>query len=455
MRHAFVIRAAVMLGLSLALCGTANAAASLAGDLPRRAALGFAAEAGDGGLTVTRVDAQSSAERAGLKSGDRIVAIDGQADSDALDAADRLRRVAANRELRLSLLRDGARVEVRFAVAGQPLEVIPGMDSFYDVADVGGGVRLRTLVATPSGARGRLPALLFTQWVSCGSIEHNEASAWRAGLARFARMHGLALVRVERASDGDSEGPACHKLDYDTEVNHYIAAFDRLLTISPRLDRSRVLVLGSSLGSTTAPLVAIALQQRGHRIAGIAVNGGGAVTYFERMLNFERHYLERRPAAVKPEQIHAQMTARIHFLHEYLIQGRTPDDIARDDARMAGVRADILGLGKNEHYGRSFAWHQQAAKRDFLSAWAGLKARVLVVFGEYDQYEDRHGHELIARMVNRLRPGSARFVELARTDHDLVKHATIENAYSDAPGGVGNHKAFFDAMSAWLKQAMH
>jgi hypothetical protein len=117
------------------------------------------------------------------------------------------------------------------------------------------------------------------------------------------------------------------------------------------------------------------------------------------------------------------------------------------------VRADVLGLGVGEHYGRPYAYHQQAAKRNFLAAWIALNARALVVFGAFDQYEARHGHEVIASMVNRMRPGSARFIELARTDHDLVQHATIEDAYADAPGGVRNEKAFFEAMSAWVKQA--
>ncbi|MEM8659795.1 MAG: MerR family transcriptional regulator [Pseudomonadota bacterium] len=66
---------------------------------------------------------------------------------------------------------------------------------------------------------------------------------------------GLAKVRVERAGSGDSEGPPCSKLDYDTEVAHYIAVFTKLLN-NPLLNSEEVFVFGSSLGSTTAPLVA-------------------------------------------------------------------------------------------------------------------------------------------------------------------------------------------------------
>ncbi len=64
---------------------------------------------------------------------------------------------------------------------------------------------------------------------------------------------------------------------------------------------------------------------------------------------------------------------------------------------------------------------------------------MLVTFGEYDQFEMRHGHELIATMVNRLRPGTARFVQLDRMDHDYGVYTTAEDAYAwtygpSAPG---------------------
>lgn len=450
MRHGLVIGLLAV----VVMATDVFASATMTGDLARRAALGFATEAEGGALRVTRVDAGSSAEKAGVRTGDQIVQINGVRVANVLDARDALRRTLGDAELRLGLVRQGARQDARFVVPPRPLEDMPGMDSTYGAVDVGGGAKLRTITAVPSASRGRLPVLLFTQWVSCGSMEHNPQSPWRRAVGDFVQAQGLAFVRVERASDGDSEGPACHKLDYDTEVRHYITAFDAVLSRDPRLDPSRVFVLGSSLGSTTAPLVALALQERGRRVLGIGVQGGGAVTYFERMLNFERFYLERRPDAVKPHEIHDQMIKRIRFLHEYLIEGRSPDAIARDSAEMAATRADIRGLGAGEHYGRPYAWHQQAAKRNFLAAWASLKARVLVVFGEFDQFETAHGHALIAKMVNRLRPGTARFVEIPRADHDLVEHATAEDAYADAASTTRHDKDFFDAFGRFVREAL-
>ncbi|PQA85628.1 alpha/beta fold hydrolase [Hyphococcus luteus] len=328
----------------------------------------------------------------------------------------------------------------------RPLENMDGFSSDYGVAETSDGARLRTIITRPDGAGGRLHPLLFTQWVSCGSLEFRNGDNI---LASLAKNSGLALARVERASDGDSVGPACDDLDYDTEVAHYIEAFSQVLE-DDRFDPSKVYLYGSSLGSTTAPLVAKALQDQGYNIAGVAVQGGGAETYYERMLTFDRHYLERRPADVAPEDIHDEMIARARFHYEYLIKDRHPDMIAKDSARMAAVRADILGLGETDHYGRPFAWHQQAAKRNFLAAWAALDAPVLVIFNEYDQFEARYGHQLITDMVNRLRPGTGTLVEQKGVGHSNYRYDDIVSAYP-REGGEPVWAQTADVILNWLE----
>ena len=167
----------------------------------------------------------------------------------------------------------------------RPLEQTNGLETEYGSVRVSDGYRLRTILTRPAGARGRLPAIFHTQAVSCGSLELPPGSA---GIMRqLAQRSGHVLIRVERAGTGDSEGPPCSALDYDTEVRHYREAFDRLAR-HPWVDPGHIVIYGSSLGSTTAPLVA-----EGKRVAGIFVQGGGAFTYLERMIKFARLYLER------------------------------------------------------------------------------------------------------------------------------------------------------------------
>ncbi len=311
--------------------------------------------------------------------------------------------------------------------ADRPLESIPGVTSHYGMVETSDGARLRTIITVPDGADAPLYPIIFTQWVSCGSVEYRDGGS-RGILGKLAQESGLSLVRVERSSDGDSLGLACDELDYDTEVAHYVEAYETLLQ-DERLDASKVYIYGSSLGSTTAPLVAKTLQDNGYDIAGVAIQGGGAETYYERMLTFDRLYLERRPEEVTPEEIHDEMIRRAKFHYEYLINDRDPDEIAADSEAMALARAGIRGMEDGAHYGRPYAWHQQAAKHNFLAAWAALEAPVLVIYNEFDQFEAQYGHQVIADMVNRLRPGTATFVVQENIGHSNDRFATVEDAY--------------------------
>lgn len=326
---------------------------------------------------------------------------------------------------------------------------MPDINSPTRIVEVADGSRLAVTISLPEGVTEAIHPLFFTQWVSCGPLDYRQGQSSSEIFRALARKSGLALVQVERSALGNS-GPSCGDLDYDTEVAHYVDAFTQLLD-DERLDGSRIYLYGSSLGSTVAPLVAQQMQRAGHVIAGIMIQGGGAVTYYERMLNFERNYLERRPNDVAAADIQDEILSRAQFHYEYLINGRHPDEIAKDSANMALARRDILGMTVSDHYGRPFAWHQQAAKHNFLAAWAEVKAPVLVIFNAFDQFEVRHGHKLITDTVNRLRPGTASYVERANIGHSDNRYATIEDAYAWQNGTPAWQEAA-EIMLAWLQQ---
>ena len=320
---------------------------------------------------------------------------------------------------------------------------LPGLETEYGQVRTTEGFRLRSILTRPRGAAGRLPAIMLTQWVSCGSLDF--AADRQNQLRQIADRSGAVLVRIERSGSGDSEGPPCSALDYDTEVRHYREAFDQIAR-HPWIDPKRIILFGNSLGATTAPLVA-----EGKPVAGIVVQGGGALTHLERMINFDRIYLERS-GKYTPAQIHEEMSRRIPFHVEYLVRGKTPEQIERERPELKGVWASIRGGAEAPpHYGRPYAWHQQAAKRDFLEAWTKVNAPVLVFYGEHDQFETRHGHKLIADTVNRLRPGTATFIEVPGGDHELELYRSAEDAYAYRDGRV-DHDVFIVPLLDWLRK---
>jgi len=310
------------------------------------------------------------------------------------------------------------------------------------VAQTGDLPRKDGIVTRPVGTRGTLPAVFLAKWVSCGSVELSDARP--SEVKEIAVRSGLAMIRVERAGEGDSEGPACGALDYDTEVRHYREAFDQL-SRHRWVDPDRIIIFGSSLGSTTAPLIA-----QGKKVAGIIVQGGGAVTYLERMINFDRLNLERS-GAVPVDRIHDEMLKRIEFQGLYLRDKRTPEQIAVERPHLAGVWPSLLGSDAKPHYGRPYAWHWQAADKDFLAAWTTIRAPVMVVYAEYDQFESRHGHRLIVDTINRLRPGTATWLEIEKAGHDLLIYSSPETAYR-FEGGQSQPELFVQPAIAWLRK---
>lgn len=322
----------------------------------------------------------------------------------------------------------------------EPWEKIPGVTTHLRHVDVG-GTRLLAAIALPVTGRGPLEPILFTQWVSCGTVAYREGSGAREILAALARETGRALVRVERFE--------CSELDYDTELAHYVAAYQTLLK-DPLLNPRRVHVYGSSLGSTTAPLLARALEREGYDIGQVAIQGGGALTYLERMLIFDRIYLERRPKVVPRSVIHQELIDRARFHLAYLVDGTHPDAIARRSPRMAEVRKSVRGLGEKDHYGRPFAWHQQAAKKNFLAAWAELEAEVLVIYNAFDQFEGLRGHAVVAETINARRPGSAHLIVQEGVDHSNARYSTAEAAYR-GEGGEPAWRETADHLVAWFR----
>ena len=364
----------------VAIClaaATARVGPFMVGGLGRSADLGFATSE-QARLTVRIVAPGSPAEKAGLKVGDEILAINGRAIGRPYEGSAMLQRLKGRETVSLAVSRADRELAVSFTPPPRPLESYPEVDVEYGSMRTSDGVMLRTLVSRPrdASAGSRLPTLFFTQWVSCGSIETIRPG--REQVADMMRRSGWALIRVERAGAGDSEGPACHELDYDTELRHYREA---LATLSKHrwVDAARIVIWGSSLGSTTAPLLA-----EGFSVAGLIVQGGGALTYAERMIAFDRLGLER--SGKSPAEIDRGMRRSILFNADYLYGRRTPEQILRDRPDLAGVWQSMRGTGDGVHYGRPYAYHWQAAEKDFLTAWSRIEAPVLVLYGEYDQF---------------------------------------------------------------------
>jgi dienelactone hydrolase len=325
----------------------------------------------------------------------------------------------------------------------RPLESLPGLDTDYGELRMADGALLRTIVTRPQGQSGRLPAVLFIQWLSCDSIEVDPKAAdgWSVMLRRLITESNLLWMRTEKSGVGDSQGPACSALDYETELAQHRAAL-RALKSRPDVDPTRIVIYGASMGSTYAPQVAA-----GEDVAGVIVWGGGAFTWFERMLRFERNALEL--GDTDPQALAGEVSARAAYFTRYLINGESPSSIARSDPRLGEVWSRLVGTSADDHFGRPFAFHQQAQRQNWAGAWARVRAPVLVLYGEYDWYESRDSAALIVDIVNRRQPGSATLQVLPGLNHHFTRFTSLRQSFQEK-GGKDDPGPAVEAIRHWL-----
>ncbi|MDJ0712433.1 MAG: hypothetical protein QNJ14_18755 [Woeseiaceae bacterium] len=70
-------------------------------------------------------------------------------------------------------------------------ESIPGVSSHYVEVEVADGSRLQSIISLPDGDSSPRHPILFTQWVSCGSLQYREGSNSMELLAALARNSDL------------------------------------------------------------------------------------------------------------------------------------------------------------------------------------------------------------------------------------------------------------------------
>jgi pimeloyl-ACP methyl ester carboxylesterase len=199
------------------------------------------------------------------------------------------------------------------------------------------------------------------------------------------------------------------------------------------------------MGSNLAPQLAADTD-----LAGVVVWGGGARTWAERTLAFERNRLEL--GATPPTARSAEMAAKYRLIDRWLIAGESPPAIAAADAQLAAAWSRFAGVSATGMYGRPFAFHQQAQRRDWASAWTRVRAPVLVLFGEFDWFEDVGGVQLIGDIVNAEAPGRARVVVFPGYDHHFAKHASRKAAFTEA--GVADPAPIMQVMLPWLRERL-
>ena len=302
-------------------------------------------------------------------------------------------------------------------------ESYPNVDVIYDSVTAPDGKRLRTIVTKPRSAKVKLPVIFVAGWLSCDSVEapadtKDESGSVFRGLAQ---APGFALFRVDKQGVGDSEG-VCGENDFDSELAGYRAAF-RALKSYDFIDPNQVYILGISNGGGFAPLVPETEADQ-KQVRGYISVGGWVKTWFEHMLEIER----RRFALMgkSPSEVNDLMKRVATLYHEWLIKGRSIDEIIKEQPQLAELWPE--GEDHAHLYGRPLGFYQQLEKLNLAAAWSRVKAPTYALHGQFDWIMSVEDSDLIAEYVNQ-KGDLATFYVIPNTGHTFQHYLSWADAF--------------------------
>jgi pimeloyl-ACP methyl ester carboxylesterase len=415
-------------------------------ELPRKPSLGAAISPGEGGPKVDRVLPGTSAEAAGLEPGDVILALDGEATADPAAVIGRIAPKRVGDEIALTLRRDGRTFEQAVTLKERPREAGDGYAVEYGSVE-SRGARLRTIVTRPEGAEGRLPAVLLIQGLGCFSVENPPGGTMPyipilAGLTKA----GILTMRVEKPGMGDSTGGPCSEIDFETELDGYRRAL-LALKARPDVDPDNVYIFGHSMGGIMGPLIAREIPVRG-----IAVYGTALKSWTEYLLENTRRQM------LLGGETHAAVDAynrrNLQFMHHFAVEKKSPEAIAREYPDLADLVRDQYADGTHA-FGVHYTFFQQLHDQRLPEAWEGVgDARVLAVHGHADYVSGADDHAAIAAIVNRVRDGHGRYVELPDSNHGFDRYESEEAALAGFGRPSEPNPAFGELLRDWVLETV-
>jgi len=287
----------------------------------------------------------------------------------------------------------------------------------YEWATDNHGERLRTFITRPNHATGKLPAIFFVGWLSCDSMEYADSDThdgFGILLRQLIERSGFATVRMDKPGVGESQGD-CSKTDFTTELAGYQSAFDEMLKYD-FIDPAQIIVIGLSNGGGTAPLV-----PRQHPVRGYVAASSWGRTWYEHMLDLERRRLME--AGKPPAEVNTDVKAFVEFYTLYLMKGMTPAQIIAQHPEWKTLWYD----SPDGQYGRPAAFYQQLQALNLGDAWQQVSEPVLVIRGSGDNIMSRADSEAIARIVNQIHPGHARYLQI----DDMTHAFTVNGKFYD------------------------
>jgi pimeloyl-ACP methyl ester carboxylesterase len=442
-----------MIRLLLPAAALALAATSAsARQLPRRAQLGVSMPAGQQqgqGAGVGEAVAGSTAAALGVRNGDVITRFNDTPIARPLDLVTAVGGLIGGAPVSVTVHREGRDVVLRGRAVERPRDAYPGARVDYGAVPFRGG-QLRDILVTPDGVANP-PIVYLLQGFTCTTME----TPLYHRLIEELLKDGIGFYRVEKAGIGDSAGGVnCTDIDFATELDGFRSAYNHLIQ-ARGINPDRIFMLGHSMGGFQAPFLAAERPPRG-----VAIYGAGLrnwADYNLDLIRFQSFLLFGQDPAAAAVQAESYRDA----LRRFYFGREAPAAIAAgSEVNARALREAMAWDGGDRVLGRHYKFTQDLAHVPLTDAWRDARTNVLAMYGEADIValfdED---HRIIADIANHYRPGSGRYVEIARSGHGMditgdrqeLRRRTVERGnlvFGDLNPEVAR------VLAGWIRESM-
>ncbi|GHF24945.1 hypothetical protein GCM10017044_19640 [Kordiimonas sediminis] len=422
--------ASIKYGMLLAACWcfVGGGGAASAEELARQAKwqARFSVAPNQGGATVSTVEDGSPLAEMGIRTGDKIVRVNGEHVTDASVWERITTALVADTDYDLVVRRGFKEYRMQVTFPGIERESYDHLKTEYTSLISDYGVRQRVIITRPTNlpAGHKTAGLFIVPGLSCSSVEltpgrdHN----WAKMLRALVTDTEMTVLRVEKPGVGDSEGD-CGATDFATELNGYELAYQMLREL-PEVDQDRVVIYGSSMGSALAPYLA-----NKYGASGIVSDGSFYRSWFEHMLEIERRI--KQMEGKSETQITDMITkAYIPLYYGMLVEKKSYDDVIRQNSLLA----DYNYHGPRHMYGRPVEYYHQVQDFDFAGNWQKLKVPARLRWGQLDWIMSEYDIDMIE---NTLLSAGNKDVVVEKTpslDHWHTLHEDVKDSFTGKRG---------------------
>lgn len=440
---------ALVLAPTLALATEATAGGP---NLPRKSFFGARAVPAEEGVTIGDIQPHGTAARLGLRSGDRLLMLNGARITDGNMIQTVLRRLTGGSKISAEVMRGGRNFRLQAKAVSAPMETYLGASVAYGAVQFRRNL-LRDILTRPTDRR--LGAVVFfIQGFGCFSIEARKPDGEFAQLAQAFSAHGIAFYRVEKPGVGDSTGPdTCAENDLATELDAFRTAYRHLESLGYSLDQ--IFILGHSLGGIEAPLLAAERSPRG-----VAVYGTILRNWADYMLDLDR-LQDFEILGSDPGSTYDRSERDREAIHRFFFAGASLQTIISGDPAVAKNLTELFGWdGANLVFGQTETFMRDLAGINLARAWQNSRSRVLSLYGASDVVAlSGQDQRDIVDIVNFARPGTAQYLELPGTMHGMGLVGTRDElrAASIRKGELVNgtfNPEVADRLVEWVERSM-